>query len=226
MNPSSSTPGGPPRRGGTCVPLSTPLRRHATPAPCVHAGTARLALGLLLAALLAPAHAEVRLERTFLPHDASPSSFAVGLPGGTNFCFDPVRGGVSYVWRGGFLDLTSVRPGPGKFINAARLLGPIVYQESGHAPLRRGDPGRAPVVEFTGYTLHDAAIEFRYTVDGFPVREEIRARPGGGLLRRFRLAAGTDARWWHVVAGRPPRELPRAADGTLQLELELPQPHP
>jgi hypothetical protein len=226
MNPSSSTPGGHSRRGGTCVPSSTPLRRHATPAPCVHAGTARFALGLLLAARLAPAHAEIQLERTFLPHGASPSSFAVGLPGDIHFCFDPVRGGVSYVWQGGFLDLTPVRPGPGKFIGAARLLGPLVYQESGHAPLRPDDPGRAPAVEFTGYTLHDDAIEFRYTVAGHRVREEIRARPAGGLLRRFTLAAGAPARWWHVVAGQPPRELPRAADGTLQLELELPQPRP
>jgi len=39
--------------------------------------------------------AEVQIERTFLP-DAHASSFAFGLPGGVNFCYDPVRGGVNY----------------------------------------------------------------------------------------------------------------------------------
>lgn len=55
----------------------------------------------------------MQIQRIFLPNGASPSSFAVGLPGGVNFCFDPVRGAVSYVWIGGFLDLTPARPGIG-----------------------------------------------------------------------------------------------------------------
>jgi hypothetical protein len=61
-----------------------------------------------------------------MPLDASPSSFAIGLPGGVNFCFDPVRGGVSYAWKGGFVDLAPARPGPGKFINPVKLLAPVV----------------------------------------------------------------------------------------------------
>ncbi|MGH7947204.1 MAG: DUF6797 domain-containing protein, partial [Opitutaceae bacterium] len=136
---------------------------------------------LFAAALFAgPAtRAEVLIERIFMPLDASPSSFAIGLPGGVNFCFDPVRGGVSYAWKGGFLDLTPARPGTGKFINPAKILGPVVYQENGLAPLRRGDPGRVPALEFTGYTLRDAAVEFRYTIDGATVREEIRAKADG-----------------------------------------------
>ena len=86
------------------------------------------ALALLcgIAGLITPtARAEVLIERIFMPHDASPSSFAIGLPGGINFCFDPVRGGVSYAWKGGFLDLTPARPGTGKFINPVKLLGPL-----------------------------------------------------------------------------------------------------
>ncbi len=170
--------------------------------------------------LVASARAEIQIERLFLPHDAAPSSFAIGLPGGLNFCFDPVRGGVSYAWTGGFLDLTSTRPGPGKFISAAKPPGPLVYQETGVAPLRRGDPARVPVVEFTGYALHAAAIEFRYTVDGAPVREEIRARADGtGLIRRFTCAGGTDTTWWHVTAGRPPARLAREPGGTFMLEI-------
>ena len=162
--------------------------------------------------------AEVQIERTYLP-DAGPSSFAIGLPGGVNFCFDPVRGGVSYAWTGAFLDIGPVRPGPGKFLKPAQPLGPLVYRETGVAPLRRGDPSRAPVLEFAGYTLREDAVEFRYTVDGSLVREEIRARPGGGLIRRFHIEGGSDARWWHVADGRPPAELKRESGGALVLEV-------
>lgn len=179
----------------------------------VRGGTTFAALAIALAA-----RAEVQIERGFLP-DAAPSSFAIGLPGGVNFCWDPVRGGVSYAWSGDFLDLSPMRPGAGKFFKPAKLLGPIFYREAGTAPLRRGDPGRAPAVEFTGYTLRTDAIEFRYTVDGTPVREEIRARPGGGLIRRFHFEGGSDARWWHVADGQPPVELKREAGGTFVLEI-------
>lgn len=186
----------------------------------------RLAAFSIGLGLAAAAHAEVQIERLFLP-DASPSSFAIGLPGGINFCFDPVRGAVSYVWTGGFLDVSGTRPGAGKFINPAKLLGPVVYRESGDAPLRRGDPGRTPIVELTGYVLRADAIEFRYTVDGTPVREEIRARSdGAALVRRIHVSTGTDAKWWHAVAGQPPRELRRESGGAFVLELPLAPPAP
>ncbi len=180
-------------------------------------------LALVLAAVLAStARADVQIERAYLPHGASPSSFAIGLPGGINFCFDPVRGAVSYVWTGAFVDLTATRPGPGKFIVPAKLLGPITYQETGVGPLRRGDPARAPQIEFNGYSLRNDAIEFRYTIDGVPVREEIRARAdGSALVRRLHLAAGTDARWWYVIDGKPATELKPDSNGALVLELPL-----
>ena len=197
------------RRGGAASPFRTFRRRKLS----------WLAAVLLL---VPAARAEVLVERVFLPLDASPSSFAIGLPGGINFCFDPVRGGVSYAWRGGFLDLSPARPGPGKFINAAKLLGPVMYQETGAAPLRRGDPRRVPVVEFTGYTLSDDAVEFRYTIDGSPVRQEIRASVDGmTLVCRFHVTAAGDAKWWHVTDGKPATELRRESNGTFVLELPL-----
>jgi hypothetical protein len=166
--------------------------------------------------------AEVQIERIVMPLDAAPSSFAIGLPGGINFCFDPVRGGVSYIWTGGFLDLSPARPGPGKFISAVKLLGPVVYREAGAAPLRRGDPARVPVVEFAGYTLREDAVEFRYTIDGVLVREEIRARAdGAALTRRLRIEGGADATWWHVVEGKPASELKREPNGAFTLELPI-----
>lgn len=194
------------------------VRLRSAVARLVRGGTA-LALLATLALGTPSARAEVQVERMYLP-DASPSSFAIGLPGGVNFCFDPVRGAVSYAWTGGFLDSTPTRPAAGKFIAPAKLLGPIAYKESGVSPLRRGDPKREPVVEFSGYSLRADSIEFRYTVDGTPVREEITAKPGTNtLVRRLHISGGTDAKWWHVVDGQPPAELRR--DGAA-LVLELP----
>jgi hypothetical protein len=181
-----------------------------------------LALIVLAATSL---RAEVQVERLYLPLDASPSSFAISLPGGVNFCFDPVRGGLSYAWTGSFLDLTPTRPGPGKFMNPAKLLGPVVYRETGVAPLRRGDPARSPNVEFVGYTLRDDRVEFRYTVDGALVREEIRAAADGkGLVRRLQIEGAADATWWHVVDGKPATELRRDPSGGFIIEVPFGKP--
>jgi len=197
-------------RYSTMTLRSIPYLRHA----------ACLLLGASV--LVTTARAEVQIDRIFMPHHASPSSFAIGLPGGVNFCWDPLRGAVSYVWKGGFIDATPARPGVGKFIEAVKLLGPIVYQEAGAVPLRRDDPAREPTVEFTGYTLKADAIEFRYTVNGLPVREEIRARAdGAALVRRLQIEGGSDGRWWHVVTGRPAAELKRDPSGAFVLELPL-----
>jgi hypothetical protein len=179
-----------------------------------------LALPLLPLAAQPPlAPGEVQVERTFLP-DAKAGSFAFGLPGGINFCYDPTRGGVNYAWTGGFVDLTNVRP-VNKLIKAAELRGPVVYRETGPSPLRRGEATHEPVVEFKGYTLRDSAVELRYTVDGVPVSEEIRARPtGDGLVRRFRFdRAGGDAKWFYAVAVRPAVTLAKEASGALVLDV-------
>ncbi|MEY2878373.1 MAG: hypothetical protein RLZZ15_753 [Verrucomicrobiota bacterium] len=188
---------------------------------------ATLVAFLPLAALLlaAPAaRAEVLIERTMLP-DAHASSFAFGLPGGVNFCYDPIRGGVNYAWTGDFLDLTGVRP-VNKLTTPAKPLGPIVHRETGPAPLRRGDPARAPVVEFKGYTLREASVELRYTIDGVLVRETITALPQRtGLRREFRLdPAGADAKWFYAIEGRPATPLAPDATGALVIEVIFPAP--
>jgi hypothetical protein len=38
-------------------------------------------------------------------------------------------------------------------------------------------------------------------------------------MRRFLPAGGGDARWWHVIEGRPPAALDRDATGALVLEV-------
>lgn len=183
-----------------------------------------MAGALLLLAPVLPAQpvlapGEVQVERTYLP-EAHASSFAFGLPGGVSFCFDPTRGGVNYAWTGGFIDLTNIRP-VNKLIKAAGLVGKVVYREAGTSPLRRGDATHVPVVEFKGYSLRTAAVELRYTVDGAPVTEEIKARPAGdGLVRTFHFdRVGGDAAWFYVVDGRPATALTKDAAGVFTLEV-------
>ncbi len=210
--------------------VSNLLRALVRMSPCAHAqGYTRAGLllrsgmiGALLLGLAGLVHAEVQLERTFLP-DAHASSFAFGLPGGVNVCYDPVRGDVNYAWTGGFLDLSNVRP-VNKLVKAAVPLGPIVYRESGASPLRRGDALRPPVVEFKGYTLHADAVELRYTIDGVLVRETLSALPAGaGLRRTFRLERGdADAAWFYAIEGRPATALTRTASGNFTLDVTFP----
>jgi hypothetical protein len=171
-----------------------------------------------LSAQPALAPGEVLVERVMLP-DARAGSFAFGLPGGVNVCYDPVRGGVNYAWTGGFLDVANVRP-VNKLIKPAVLLGPVVYRETGPAPLRRGEATREPVLEFRGYTLRAAFVELRYTVDGTPVAETITALPNAaGLKRTFRFdRSGEDAKWFYVVAGQPAAALTRDASGAFTIE--------
>lgn len=158
---------------------------------------------LLCAALAwlaaASARGDLLIERTLLP-DAAPSAFAVGFPNGVSFCYDVSRGGLSYIWRGGFIELASVRPAAGKSISPVKLLGDVVYREEGFFPLRTGDPQRGVAVSFKGYRLRDNAIEFRYEIDGRLVVEEVALLPdGAGLIRRFRIAgARAGEAWWYV----------------------------
>ena len=154
---------------------------------------------------------ELRLERTLLP-DAAPSSFAVGFPSGVNVCYDVVRGGVSYIWQGDFVDITSVRPNAGKLVSPVKLLGEVVYRESEYFPLRRNDPQRGVGVDFKGYRLKGDAIEFVYEIDQHRVTEEVRSTADGmGLVRKFKIegASPGETRWY----------VPGATDGA---KLEAP----
>ena len=192
-------------------------------------GFLRVSVSLWFIAFLAGAtavRAEVQIERTFLP-EAHASSFALGLPGGVNVCYDPVRGGVNYAWTGEFLDITNVRP-VNKLVKAAVPLGPVVYREAGLQPLRRNDPLRAPAIEFKGYTLRDDAVELRYTVDGVPVAETLSALPAGaGVHRTFRIdRAGADAAWFYVVDGQPATSLKPGAGGVVTLDIVFPRRTP
>jgi hypothetical protein len=172
-----------------------------------------IANGLRWASRREVPEAQMRIERTLLPN-ARPSAMAVGFTDGVNCCYDPVRGGLSYAWDGGFINLESVRPGMGKAIKPAKLLGPLRYEENGDAPLRHGDPTRVPIIAFKGYRLLGDAIEFSYEVDGIRVRELVAPRPDGrGIVRTFHPADGEGSgAWWYLPGATKGGEL-RAPGG-------------
>jgi hypothetical protein len=111
-------------------------------------------------------------------------------------CFDPVRGGISYVWNGDFVDL---RPRwLTKQGELARIFGDVFYREETFQPWRAGAPDGEPRFRFRGYTLHPQYPEFHYEIGGREVHEILTTTPEGGLLRRFRIGAGSTPLWLHL----------------------------
>lgn len=144
------------------------------------------------------------VQRTIMP-DSDPSSFAVDFPDRVSFCFDPVRGGINYVWQGDFADFSPARTG--KFVEPIHLLGEVFYRESLPHPLRPERPDRVPRFQFRGYRLQDGFPVFLYTLDETPVEEEIRPlEDAPGLVRLFRVPA-PGATFWFLLEEQPRAEV-------------------
>ncbi len=126
------------------------------------------------------------MYRTFMPN-SSPATIAVGLEGGVSYAFDTVPVTIRYAWSGGFVDNSEVFKGH-VANQRATIEGDVFYRSDGQFPLRIGDPGRPPNVEFEGYRMVEGRPEFRYTMDGLTVRELITPAPEGtGLQRKFQI---------------------------------------
>ena len=136
--------------------------------------------------------------RTFMP-DSSPRSIAVGLPGGTSYCFDAQLCRLRYAWEGDFLDMAPVWAGRGG--GRARILGERYYTAPDAFPLRIGDPAKEPVRKFRGYRRVKGFPEFMYTVDGVAVRHRITAPEEVlGIVHAFTLGPVEKPIWF--LSGR------------------------
>jgi hypothetical protein len=143
-------------------------------------------------------HARPIVQRTFMP-DSYPGSFAITFPNGPGVCFDPVRGGINFIWEGDFIDL---RP---RWLTKQgappRFFGPVFYRETAWQPQRLGAPTRDANFQFRGYALKPGGPEFRYQIGGRDVFETLAANAEGtGLTRRFRVGAGTGPLWIKLEA--------------------------
>ena len=101
-------------------------------------------------------------------------NIAVGMPGGFNYSFDPVRGRLDYVWFGGFLDYRQEATGRGgkrvTILGAKRLAG------ADEIPIRIGDANKAPQsIRFEGYRKDSSTgiPTFMFTVDGCDLEQRI-----------------------------------------------------
>lgn len=133
------------------------------------------------------------VQRTFMP-DSYPGSFAITFPNGPGVCFDPVRGGINFIWDGDFVDL---RP---RWLTKQgappRIFGAVFYRETVWQPQRLGAPSRDANFQFLGYALKAGAPEFRYQIAGRDVFETLEANAAGTeLTRRFRVGAGAEPLW-------------------------------
>lgn len=137
--------------------------------------------------------AQPSVQRTFMP-ESYPGSFAITFPNGPGVCFDPVRGGINYVWDGDFVDL---RPRwLTKQGEPPRIFGEVFYREKAWQPLRGGAPDGAAEFQFRGYALQDGGPEFHYLVNGREVHETLRANgDGSGIVRQFRVGPGPRPLW-------------------------------
>jgi mono/diheme cytochrome c family protein len=95
----------------------------------------------------------------------------VGLPGGSNFTFDPESCSLRFAWRGAFIDAGPAWNGRGG--NPVTANGQSLFQASGISPLRLGDSEQPPKVHFLGYRLIEKHPVFRYSVDGKLVEHRI-----------------------------------------------------
>lgn len=127
-----------------------------------------------------------RVVRCSMP-DSSSRSIAVGLPGGTSYCFDAEGCFVRYGWTGEFLDAGPDRGrGNSRGGGANRPLGERCNVGTNGFPLRIGSSD-TPKVVFRGYRTEPAPV-FLYSVDGVEVAQSIApARSGIGLTYTFEL---------------------------------------
>lgn len=134
------------------------------------------------------------VQRTYLP-DAYPGALAVTMPGGPTFCFDPVRGGISQMNDGDFVDL---RP---RWITKrgepARVSGEIFYRDASRGLFWLAADGSEPLFKFQGYSVAGPYPELYYKVGDREIREQVLPLASGmGIVRKFHVGAGTQPIWY------------------------------
>jgi len=144
-----------------------------------------VANGLLWVAGRTIPGSQTQVQRTYMP-GAHPGSFAVTFPQGPGICFDPVRGGINYIWEGDFIDL---RPRwltkQGK---PAKYYGEVFYSNELQKPIRTGSPDKESEYQFQGYRMVEGNPVFSYSVDGTLISETVTPLENAyGVKRHFRV---------------------------------------
>ena len=112
------------------------------------------------------------VQRCVTSNDAR--NIAVGMPGGFNYTFDPVRCRLDAVWFGAFLDYRNEATGRGG--GKVQILGAKQSVGSEEVPLRVGDAEREPkAIEFEGYRKEPATgtPTFLFRVDDVAIEQRV-----------------------------------------------------
>ena len=112
------------------------------------------------------------VQRCVTSNDAR--NIAVGMPGGFNYTFDPVRCRLDAVWFGAFLDYRNEATGRGG--GKVQILGAKQSVGSEDVPLRVGDAQREPkAIEFEGYRKEPATgtPTFLFRVDDVAIEQRV-----------------------------------------------------
>jgi hypothetical protein len=129
--------------------------------------------------------------------DAGPAAIAVCLPKKLSYCWDAGACRLRYAWAGDFIDPVNYWDKKGEL--SAKILGTVVDRDKPDVPIRVGEAGHVPRVQFRGYRLIHSYPEFRYLVDGIEVLELIHPKEDGtGLERSFRIPKASQSIWFVV----------------------------
>ncbi len=147
---------------------------------------------------------------------ATARSIAVGLPGGTNYCFDADRCSVQFGWAGAFLDVGPDREGRGG--RPCKTLGPRFDVGDLGFPLRVASGAELPV-RFRGYRI-GAVPSFLLDWGGREVIWTISALPSSiGLRYTFTIPeADRGIRFaYDPTAVRCSSDVGRSGDGRIMV---------
>lgn len=131
---------------------------------------------------------EPRVMRLNMP-DATARAIAVGLIGGTNYCFDATTCHVKYGWTGDFLDVGPDRGyGRGRGGQVCKPLGEIFRVANDSRSLRIGSAEQQSAAEFQGYRRSILGPTFLYAIGKTRVEQSVEGSESGrGLKLHFRL---------------------------------------
>lgn len=162
------------------------------------------------------------VQRCFLADEDQKKTFcaAVGDPKNIHYALDLSQGALVSVWKGGFLDATSMWTGRGQGQLAYPLGGTIeLSSEPVVAVLQNKEepwPDTAQNYQLEGYELDkDGRPTFQYSFQGTAVEDKITPADDGQYLTRTLRVNGMDTknRWFRLAQGKKIERLPNGLYG-------------
>ncbi|MFK7843753.1 MAG: family 16 glycoside hydrolase [Rhodothermales bacterium] len=146
---------------------------------------------------------EPNIQRNFVVHNDEKRTHAIsaGFPGGLHYAYDMGNGSLLHLWKGAFIDTSTMWYQRGNQQSAVPL-GSLVTR-AGKPTLQVGESGSAADYRFLSYKLDDAGKpSFHYTLAGLTVHDEIKPDAENKYFDRMITVSGDagDETVWCVLA--------------------------